>query len=76
MMHYQCRFLNHANEVFSRVSFDADNDDDAIRHALAVYRNGVGKGFELWSDNRLLHSYVYGQTAGTGSHAGMRSNLQ
>lgn len=64
-MQYQCRFLNHANEVFSNAIFSADNDDEAIRRALTVYRNGVGKGFELWRAGRQLHSYVYGQSAGS-----------
>ena len=63
MMQYQCRFLTHSNEVFSRVVFDANSDEEAIRRALTVYRNGVGKGFELWTADHLLHSYVHGHAA-------------
>jgi hypothetical protein len=60
-MQYQCRFLNHADRVFSFARFDAENDRKAILHALTVYWNGVGKGFEIWSGNRLLRRIVYGE---------------
>jgi hypothetical protein len=59
MSQYQCRFLNHANAMFSRAYFTADDDDAAIRRALTVYRNGVGKGFEIWKADRLLYTYNY-----------------
>jgi len=59
---YQCRFLNHADQVFSFACFEANGDPEAIRHALTVYWNGVGKGFEVWRGNRLLRSIRYGQS--------------
>lgn len=64
MNQYQCRFLNHANAMFSRALFSAHDDDAAIRRALTIYRNGVGKGFELWEADRLLFTYDYSTSHG------------
>jgi len=61
-MQYECRFINHANRVFSLVDFEAKNDSEAIRHALTVHWSGVGKGFEIWKGNRLLRSVLYGKS--------------
>jgi hypothetical protein len=60
-MQYQCRFLNHADQVFSVARFNAENDRKAIVHALTVYWSGVGKGFEIWHGNCLLRRIVYGE---------------
>jgi hypothetical protein len=61
MARYLCMFLNHADEVYGSDFMDAENDDEAIARAQSIYRNNIGKGFELWRDDRLIHSHTNGR---------------
>jgi hypothetical protein len=58
---YHCHFMNHADKVFGSGFFDARTDDEAIKRAMTIYRNGIGKGFELCRNDCLVHTYVHGQ---------------
>jgi hypothetical protein len=55
---YDCRFIDHGDNVYSRASFHADHDDAAVDYARTVYHHGIGKGFELWQGDRLIHRHV------------------
>jgi hypothetical protein len=59
MVQYVSLFLNHAGDVFGRDWLEAETDSVAVARALTIYRNGVGKGFELWRDGRLIHAHVH-----------------
>jgi len=56
MARYLCFFLNHADDVFGSEFMDAETDDAAVARALTIYRNGIGKGFELWRDSELVYA--------------------
>jgi hypothetical protein len=60
---YQCMFLNHADDVFGSDFLSADTDEVAVDHALTIYRNGIGKGFELWRGDKLIYAHIHGQRA-------------
>ena len=57
---YHCLFVDHGDNVYSRASFHADDDDAAVVYARTVYDNSIGKGFELWQGDRLIHKHVHG----------------
>jgi hypothetical protein len=63
MARYRCLFVNHADKVFGNDVFDADTDDEAIKRAMIIYRNGIGKGFELWREDSLVYAYAHDQNA-------------
>lgn len=51
--------MNHANDVFGRDMEDAESDDEVIANALTIYRSGIGKGFEIWRDDKLVHIQIH-----------------
>jgi len=51
--------MNHANDVFGRDMLDAESDHQAIAQALTIYCCGIGKGFEIWRDEELVHVHTY-----------------
>ena len=56
---YRARFLTHGDQVFHVDYFDAEHDEAAIAHAARVFRYGIGKGYEIWHDDRLVHVESY-----------------
>lgn len=58
MTPYQARFITHANRVFDTQDFEAESDDHAIRHAWERFRSGIGKGYEIWSGDRHVHTQI------------------
>jgi hypothetical protein len=63
MPKYQACFINHANSVIAAENFDAADDPAAIAYARTMYRSGVGRGYELWQDDRHFHSASYADAA-------------
>jgi hypothetical protein len=57
---YQCLCVDHGDNVYSQANFHADCDDAAVDYARTVHNNGIGKGFELWQGDRLIHKHVHG----------------
>ena len=56
---YRAHFITHANEIFSVRHFDAEHDEAAIMHATEVFRSGIGKGYQVWQEDRLVHSEIF-----------------
>lgn len=55
MPRYRAHFLTHRNDIFSVAHFEAEHDEAAIAHAAQVFRSRIGKGYEIWHDDRLVH---------------------
>jgi hypothetical protein len=56
MSAYRCFFLNLRSAVAAVEIIEAENDDDALRLALSVFREqGQFAGFEVWDRGRRLH---------------------
>lgn len=60
MAPYEARFVTHGNRVFDTERFEAASDERAIGHARAVFACGVGRGYELWSEGRCVHTELFG----------------
>jgi hypothetical protein len=60
MHRYHCLYMDHGGHVFGGDFFDAAGDSEAVAHAVTVFGNGIGKGFELWRDDCVrVHTYVH-----------------
>jgi hypothetical protein len=59
MTKYRVKYLNHGNNVWRVENFVSLNDTAAKEHATCVYRSGIGKGYEIWDADRLVHTEVY-----------------
>jgi hypothetical protein len=57
---YACMFINHADQVFGSDLLNAETDEEAVCRARTIYRNGIGKGFEIWRGDALIHAHVHG----------------
>lgn len=56
---YRAHFLNHGGHVFSVTHFDAEDDEEAKAYAAAAFESTVGKGYEIWQGDRLVHVEDY-----------------
>jgi hypothetical protein len=56
---YHAKFPIHNNTVFSTEQFHAVDDEAAIIHVNVALRTSIGKGHEIWQDNRLVHHETY-----------------
>jgi hypothetical protein len=59
MVLYRAHFITHADRIFGVSHFDAEHDEAAIAHARQVFRSGIGKGYEIWLDDRLVHAETH-----------------
>ena len=59
MVEFETRFLTHADKVFGTHKFQAMDDKAAITRAATIYQSGIGKGYEIWRDDRSIHSVTY-----------------
>jgi hypothetical protein len=59
MPQYRVHFLNHADDVFGTDHFESEHDEAAIAYAATVCRSGIGKGYEIWQDDRYVHTEIY-----------------
>ena len=58
-MLYRAHFFTHAGERFGAETFQAEDDDRAIKHARQKLRSPWGMGHEIWEGDRLVHREVY-----------------
>jgi hypothetical protein len=53
---YRCRYLNSASDVFQIQGVACENDADAIMMARRLSANAGADGFELWQNERRVHT--------------------
>ena len=59
MPQFQIHFLTHGDTVFGSHQFEAADDTAAIAYASVVYHTGIGKGFEIWRDDKQVHTEMF-----------------
>ena len=55
MRTYWCRFFDAAGHVFGIEEMEAAGDVVVIARARIVHRCGIGSGYEIWDNTRLVH---------------------
>ncbi len=58
-MHYQLQFTDDRGQAFAAGSLHAKDDEQAIAKAECLYRSRVGFGYEIWQQQRWIHSEGY-----------------
>jgi hypothetical protein len=53
---YRCRYLDSTFNVFQIQGVACENDAEAIAMARRMSANTSADGFELWQDERCVHS--------------------
>jgi hypothetical protein len=53
---YRAHFLDHGGNVFSVEDFHAEHDEAAKSYAAEVFQSTIGKGYEIWQGDRLVHA--------------------
>ena len=56
---YHVHFITHGDYIFGTTGFEAADDQAAIRQADKELRSGIGKGYEIWQGERLVHREIY-----------------
>ena len=64
MGQYRAHFVTHGDRVFGVEHFDAESDAHAIEHARALFTSGIGKGYQIWADDRHVHTEVFSPKRG------------
>ena len=59
MAAYRAHFVTHGDKIFSVDHYEAEDDEEARSHTAHVLRSGIGKGYEIWQDERLVHVETY-----------------
>ncbi len=59
MCSYRAHFLTHGDEIFGAAHFDAKDDEVAKAHVSKILSSGIGKGYQIWEENRLVHTEIY-----------------
>jgi len=54
---YRVHFVDHGENVYATHYVDHDKDEDAIEAAHRIYVRGIGAGFDVWEDERLVHQH-------------------
>ena len=57
MPRYECRFLDHGGNTREMQLIDAEDDGAAVTEAHQMHSPRVGAGFDLWQDERRVHSH-------------------
>jgi len=52
---YCCRFVDAAGHVFGDETMEAKDDTAVIARAHVIFAHGIGSGYEIWDDGRLVH---------------------
>jgi hypothetical protein len=60
MESYRAIFFNHAGQVFSEKTFDADSDQNAREYAHRVFSAQIGMGYELRDGKFLIDRVIFG----------------
>ena len=53
---YRCRFLDRTLDEFQIQGLACENDAEAIAMARRMSANSKADGFELWKDERWVHT--------------------
>ena len=57
MAPYRAQILDHGGNVRYTANFMAEHDEHAMSHANMMWGGScVGAGYEVWQDDRLVHS--------------------
>jgi hypothetical protein len=56
MASYRAHFVDHGGNVFSAEGFHAEHDEAAKAYAAEVFKSTIGKGYEIWQGDRLVHA--------------------
>ena len=59
MMLYEARFITHGDRVFGTERFEAQSDAHAIERSRGLFTSSIGKGFQLWQEDRLVHTELF-----------------
>lgn len=53
---YRIRFVDHGGRVFGTEEMECGGDAQAILKAREIHTHGIGNGYEIWQDGRLVHT--------------------
>lgn len=59
-MEFRILFFNHAGQVYSEKTFQADDDRAARDYADRVFGAPIGMGYELRQGKCLVHRVIFG----------------
>jgi hypothetical protein len=54
-MKYKLCFQDFLGNVFSTAQLSAADDEQAIKIARRIYKTGIGRGYEIQCQNRVIH---------------------
>jgi hypothetical protein len=54
---YSIHFVDHGKNVYSTFHLEHDSDEGAIEQARRLNVPGIGAGFVIWQDERLVHRH-------------------
>lgn len=57
MAPYRVDFVDHGNNVYEARVVNRDDDESAIAEAHLMNVPGIGAGFDLWQEDRLVHRH-------------------
>ena len=57
MARYYVHFVDHGGAVFDAVRLEHDTDEAAIEDAHRIHIPGIGAGFDVWHEGRLVHRH-------------------
>lgn len=60
---YRALFFNHAGQVFSEQTFEADDDQAAQEHARRAFSAQTGMGYELRQGKCLIARTIFGSAS-------------
>jgi hypothetical protein len=60
LKHYVIIFTDHAGAQYGSDLLTALGDEAAIQQARTHYSMGIGAGYQIWQDDRLVHTERFG----------------
>ena len=55
MQKFRLYFLDHGGHVFGIDEMRAKDDEAAIQIARAIFKSGIGAGYDIWNNDRHVH---------------------
>lgn len=55
MLQYRIRFVDHGGHLFGTEEMECAGDAQAVAKAREIHTHGIGNGYEIWQDGRLVH---------------------
>ena len=56
-MLYPIEYIDHGGNIFERKFIEHEDDRAAIDQAHHWHVAGIGAGFDVWQDDRLVHKH-------------------